>query len=375
MPVEIGNSLLAGYQELKEEIDAACRRFFESGWYILGREVEAFESEYAARCGAQHCVGVGSGLDAIHLALRAMKIGEGAEVVVPSNTHIATWLGVTHSGATPIAAEPDPQTYNLDPEAAEKAISARTRAVLAVNLYGLPCDYGALREICKRRGLSFIVDNAQAAGASFSGQSTGGIADVECHSFYPTKNLGAYGEAGAVTTQDSAFAESIHSLRNYGARVRHQNEVVGFNSRLDALQAAILRVKLRHLDDWNFRRRRVAAFYLSALANLPGLTLPFEPPGRTHVWHQFVVRHRKRDDLQHELTKHSVRTDIHYPVPPHRSAVYARYGHAPDALPVANSLAEEVLSLPIGPHFDLKDAERVCELITSFIEGEAKAVS
>jgi dTDP-4-amino-4,6-dideoxygalactose transaminase len=361
----------AAYEELKAELDDAYHRFMESGWYVLGKEVAAFEEEYAAYCEAKHCVGVGNGLEALHLGLRAVDCGPGDEVIVASNTYIATWLAVTQVDATVVPVEPDEKTYNLNPELIEQAITPRTKVILATNLYGQPCDYDALRAVADRHGLVFATDNAQAQGACYKGRKVGGLAHMECHSFYPSKNLGAFGEAGAVTTNDAQIAERIRVLRNYGSRVRYYNEVAGYNSRLDELQAAFLRVKLRHLDAWNGRRKEVASLYLSRLSSFcPQLTLPFVPDWAEPVWHLFVVRHQRRDVLQKHLEAHGIQTLIHYPLPPHLSGAYARFGVAKRRLPVCVRLSESVLSLPIGPHAPVADVELVSQAITDFVKTD-----
>ena len=323
-----------------------------SGWYILGEEVEAFEEEWAAYCGTAHCVGVGNGLEALHLVLRAWGIGSGDEVIVPSNTYIATWLAVSYAGATPVPVEPDPRTYNLDPARLEAAITSRTKAVIPVHLYGQPADMDPILEIARRRGLKVLEDAAQAHGARYKGRRTGGLGDAAAWSFYPGKNLGAFGDGGAVTTDNAELADRVQVLRNYGSRVKYHNEVKGFNSRLDPLQAAFLRVKLRHLDDWNQRRQRVARAYMDRLGEVPALVLPFVPEWATPCWHLFVVRHPRRDELQRRLEAAGVGTLIHYPIPPHRSGAYADAGFKDGAFPLADELSGTVLSLPLGPHVD-----------------------
>lgn len=339
----------AAYEELKAELDDAYQRFMESGWYVLGREVSSFEEEYAAYCEAKHCVGVGNGLEALHLALRAVDCGPGDEVIVASNTYIATWLAVTQVGAKVVPVEPDEQTYNLNPDLIEQAVTSRTKVVLATNLYGQPCDYDAIRAVADRHGLLFMVDNAQAQGARYKGRRVGGLADAECHSFYPSKNLGAFGEAGAVSTNDDEIADRIKVLRNYGSRVRYHNEVIGYNSRLDELQAALLRVKLRHLDAWNGRRVQLARLYLDRLSGSK-CVLPFVPGWAEVVWHLFVVRHSERDALQKRLSDEGIQTIIHYPIPPHLSGAYSDMKFKRGEFPIAERMADEVLSLPIGPH-------------------------
>lgn len=358
----------AAYHELKSELDEAYLRFMESGWYVLGKELDAFEEEYAVYCEAPHCVGVANGLEALHLALRALGVGPGDEVIVPSNTYIATWLAVTQAGAIPVPVEPDPATYNLEPGMVEEAITPRTKVILSVNLYGQPCDYDPLFALAAKHGLKVAIDNAQSHGALYKGRRVGGIADIECHSFYPSKNLGAYGEAGAITTHDVALADQIRVLRNYGSRVRYHNEVPGYNSRLDELQAAFLRVKLRHLDAWNARRTAMAERYLLQIpAANSQLTLPFVPEWASPVWHLFVIRHPHRDALQQHLADQGVQTIIHYPIPPHRSGAYPAFHSA--RLPVAERLAAEVLSLPLGPFTNSEQIAKVVQAVAAFPAG------
>ena len=357
------------YEELKAELDEAYFRFMRSAWYILGREVEAFEQEFAAYCGVKHCVGVGNGLEALHLILRAYGIGEGDEVIVPSNTYIATWLAVSYAGATPVPVEPDPRTCNIAPARIADAITPRTKAIMPVHLYGQPADMEPILNIARERGLKVIEDNAQAQGARYKGRRTGSLGDAAGNSFYPGKNLGAFGDAGAVTTNDAAFADRVRTLRNYGSKKKYYNECKGFNSRLDELQAAFLRVKLKRLDEWNKRRRAVAARFQAGLGSSSGLTLPFVPGWAEPVWHLFVVRHPKRDGLQQKLTDAGIGTLIHYPVPPHLSGAYADAKYAPGAFPVAETLADTVLSLPMGPHLTEKQASLVVEATSRAVNG------
>lgn len=338
------------YQELKAELDEAYQRFMASAWYVLGKEVEAFEQEYAAYCGSTHCVGVANGLDAMHLVLRAWDIGAGDEVIVPSNTYIATWLAVSYAGARPVPVEPDERTHNIDPARIEQAITPRTKAILPVHLYGQTADMDPIMAIAEKHGLKVLEDAAQAQGARCGGRRAGSLGHAAGHSFYPTKNLGAFGDAGAVTTNDASLADKVRVLRNYGSRVRYHNEVKGINSRLDELQAALLRVKLRHLDDWNGRRSKIASRYLSGLQDIRSLTLPCVPEWADPVWHLFIVRHSQRDAFQAKLAERQIGTLIHYPVPPHLSGAYADEKIPPGSLPLAESLAKSVLSLPLVPH-------------------------
>ena len=350
------------YLELKPELDAAYERFMLSGWYVLGSETEAFEKEYAAYCQTAHCVGVANGLEALHLLLRAYGIGAGDEVIVPSNTYIATWLAVTYTGAIPVPVEPSIDNFNLDPIKIEKAITPRTRAIMPVHLYGQPADMDPIMEIAARHNLKVIEDNAQAQGALYKGRRTGSLGHAAGHSFYPGKNLGAFGEGGAVTTNDPELADKLRLLRNYGSRKKYYNEVQGFNDRIDELQAAFLRVKLRKLDEWNTRRRAVAQRYLEGLAGIPGLGLPVVPAWADPVWHLLVVRTPQRDMLQQKLADVGIGTLIHYPVPPHLSGAYSATPALPP-LPIAEQLANTVLSLPMGPHLSLSDTDRVIAAI------------
>lgn len=342
--------LKAGYLELKDELDAAARRVLESGWYILGEEVEAFEQEFADYCEVKNCVGVANGLDALHLILKAYDIGAGDEVIVPANTYIATWLAVSYAGATPVAVEPDEQTYNIDPARIEAAITKRTRAVMPVHLYGQPAQMDEINEIARRRNLKVIEDAAQAHGARYRGKRAGSLGDAAGFSFYPGKNLGAFGDAGAITTDDADLADRLRVLRNYGSHVKYHNEIKGFNSRLDSLQAAFLRVKLRRLDEWNARRARAAQRYLENLADVPFLQLPVVAEECESSWHLFVARHPKRDDLQKFLRENGVETLIHYPIPPHLSEAYAGDDATEKSFAVSENLAATVLSLPMGAH-------------------------
>lgn len=346
----------AAYRELKHEIDDAVARVLASGWYILGPEVEAFEAEWAAYCEAGYAIGVGNGLDALVLALRALDIGAGDEVIVPSNTYVATWLAVSAVGARPVPVEPDPATHNIDPARIEAAITSATRAILPVHLYGQPADLDAILEIASRHGLRVVEDAAQAHGARYKGRRIGAHGDLVCWSFYPGKNLGALGDGGAVTTSCPTLAERIRVMRNYGSRIKYVNEVKGGNSRLDPLQAAVLRVKLARLDEWNQRRRAIAASYTEGLAS-SGLRLPHAPAWAEPVWHLYVVRSGARDELQRRLSEAGVGTLIHYPIPPHMQQAYADLAYPADAFPLARQLAGEVLSLPIGPHLCAADAD------------------
>lgn len=342
--------LAPAYLELKDEIDTAISRVLAKGWYILGEEVEAFEHEFAAYIGVKHCIGVGNGLDALILSLKACDIGPGDEVIVPSNTYIATALAVSHVGARVVFAEPDPVTHNLDPDGIEAAITENTKAIIPVHLYGLPADMDMINSIAGRHGLKVIEDAAQAHGATYKTKKAGSLGEAAGFSFYPGKNLGAFGDAGAVTTNDSDIADKIRAFRNYGSKIKYYNVYKGLNSRLDELQAAILRVKLRYLDEWNGRRSILAARYSESLGGASGIAVPLEPKDMKSCWHLYVITTPERKRLQEFLTMAGIDTMIHYPVPPYRQKAYADLQLRFGALPIADRLAEQVLSLPMGPH-------------------------
>ena len=362
----------AAYRELQSEIDAAVARSMASGSYIGGPELELFESDYANYCGAAHAVGVANGLDALHLALRALGVEAGDEVIVPSNTYIATWLAVSQCGAIPVPVEPDPFTQNIDPGLIERAITSRTKVVLPVHLYGQPADLDPILEIAHRRGLKVLEDGAQAHGARYKGQRLGAHGDIVAWSFYPGKNLGAMGDGGAITTNDPQLADHIRVLRNYGSRVKYINEELGYNSRLDPLQAAILRVKLAHLDNWNDRRKAIAARYLDELAG-SGLVLPYAQEWAEPVWHLFVVRHQHRNTFHEQLAEAGIGTLIHYPVPPHLQQAYADMGLKRGSLPISEAIHREVLSLPIGPHLQEQQVEQIIFSLKAIADNECNS--
>lgn len=352
--------LKAGYLELQPEIDAAIKRVLDSGWYILGSEIEAFEAEFASYCEANYCVGVANGLDALHLSLLALGVKPGDEVIVPSNTYIATWLAASQCGAIPVPVEPDSLTYNVDPTRIEAAITDRTKVILPVHLYGQPADMDPILAIAKKHDLRVLEDGAQAHGARYKDKRIGAHGDIVAWSFYPGKNLGAYGDGGAITTNDPELADRINVLRNYGSRVKYVNDVLGFNSRLDPLQAAALRVKLKVLDEWNARRSNIAECYSDELKNI-GLLLPLVPEWAKPVWHLYVVQHPQRDNLQKQLGEADIGTLIHYPIPPHLQAAYAKLGFSKGDLPIAERIHQNVLSLPIGPHLGKEHLKSVID--------------
>jgi dTDP-4-amino-4,6-dideoxygalactose transaminase len=335
---------------------------------LLGHETEAFEAEFAAHCRVPYAVAVSNGLDALHLALRALGIGPGDEVVVPSHTFIATWLAVSHAGALPVPAEPVDGGFNLDVDRVAEAITPRTRAIIAVHLYGCPAEMTALSALAKSRDLKLLEDAAQAHGARLGGVPAGALGDVAAFSFYPGKNLGALGDAGAVTCRDAALAERIRLLRNYGSRAKYRHELSGFNARMDELQAAFLRERLVWLDQDNQRRQVLAQRYIAALVNAPGLTLPSVPPKADPVWHLFVVRHPQRDALAALLRASGVETLIHYPVPVHLQDAYAGQPAATKRLPIAETLANQVLSLPMGPTLSDDQQQRVIDAVCKACE-------
>ncbi len=363
--------LRPGHEEIRAELDAAYRRVIESGWYILGKEVSAFEEEFAAYCGVRYCVGVGNGLDALHLILRAYGIGSGDEVIVPANTYIATWLAVSYAGAKPIPVEPDIRTYNIDPALIEAAITPRTRAIMPVHLYGQPADMDPINGIAKAHNLKVVEDAAQAHGARYRGRAAGSLGDAAGFSFYPTKNLGALGDAGAVVTNDAELADQVRLLRNYGSRTKYENEEKGFNSRLDELQAAFLRVELRHLDAWNRCRRLVAGVYGEKLSGIPNVVLPKALERADPVWHLYVIRHPERNKLHDFLSRSGVGTLIHYSIPPHLSGAYAEMGYKQGSLPVTEQLASTVLSLPVDRHLSAHAVEQIAFVIAEFEHARA----
>jgi dTDP-4-amino-4,6-dideoxygalactose transaminase len=357
----------AGYRELREQVDAAYARVMDSGRYVLGGEVEAFEREFALMCEARHAIGVGNGLDALTIALRAHEIGPGDEVIVPAHTFIATWLSVASCGASVVPVDVDPLTLLIDPEAAAAAVSERTAAVVPVHLYGRPADMDAIGTLAELHRVLIVEDAAQAHGARFADRAVGSLGHAAAFSFYPAKNLGAFGDAGALTTDDDAIALRARRLRNYGSGTRYVHEEAGVNSRLDPLQAAFLRVKLSALDRWNARRVSVAETYLASLADVPELTLPAAADATVRpVWHLFCVRHPRRDELVKHLESRGVETLVHYPVPPHLSEAFADLAMRAGSFPVTEAAADSLISLPIGPHLDDADVEVVVEAVRSF---------
>lgn len=354
--------LQATYTELKIDIDAAVNRVLDSGFYILGPEVEMFESEFAHFCEAQFCVGVGNGLDAIYIALKSLGIGPGDEVLVPANTYIATWLAVSQCGAIPIPIEPSIDTHNIDPSLFSKAVTKNTKAIIAVHLYGQPAPLDEILNFAKEFNLKVIEDAAQAHGASYKGRKIGAHSDMVTWSFYPGKNLGAFGDGGAITTNNEGLAKKAAVMRNYGSERKYVNDVKGLNSRLDPLQAAILRVKLSKLDEWNARRTEIAKTYDDAFGSA-GFYIPKQGSGCRSSWHLYVLRHSKRNDIVKALDGLGVSALIHYPIPPHLQKAYSSLGYVRGDYPIAEKLSDEVFSLPIGPHLPIENMHRVVESV------------
>lgn len=357
--------LRSSYLIIKKELDEAILRVANSGLYIGGSEVELFENNFANYCNAKHAIGVANGLDALRLTLLAMDVGPGDEVIVPSNTYIATWLAVSQCGATPIPVEPDPLTFNIDISQIEKAITSKTKVILPVHLYGQPANLDELLTIAKKHSLFLLEDAAQAHGAVYKGKRVGSHGDAVAWSFYPGKNLGAMGDGGAITTNNTILAERLSLLRNYGSSEKYVNEIKGFNSRLDPLQAAILNVKLKYLDDWNKKRQLIASQYIEGFQNYP-ITLPQVPKFNESAWHLFVVQHPQRDTLQKFLGAHNIGTLIHYPIPPHLQEAYSDLQIVKGSLPIAERLANESLSLPIDPFLNPDDINKIINTVIIF---------
>ncbi len=346
----------------QQAIHQATSRVLESGWYILGQEVATFERLFAAFCGTRHCISVANGLEALTLVLKAWSFPAGSEVIVPSNAYIASVLSITQAGLYPVFVEPDPRTYLLDPAKIEAVLTPRTRAILPVHLYGRCCDMTPIRAIAQANNLLILDDAAQAHGATYNGMRVGNLADATGWSFYPSKNLGALGDAGAITTNDDELAERLRALRNYGSGQKYVNDYVGYNSRLDELQAAILSAKLPRLAADNERRRALARLYLNGIRH-PDVTLPPADQLEEDVWHLFVIRHPRRDDLRAYLHEHGIGTDVHYPIPPHRQRAYEPFAHL--SLPISEQLHREVLSLPLNPALTDAEAEYIIETINA----------
>lgn len=360
------------YLALKKEIDAALGKVLEKGWYVLGENVKRFEEEFARYCGSRFCVGVGSGLSALELILKAFKIGPGDEVIVPANTYIASILAVSNTGATPVLVEPDEETYNIDPARIEGAVTKRTRAVMCVHLYGQLADVRNIKLICARHKLKLIEDAAQAHGAALGRKKAGTFGDAAGFSFYPGKNLGAFGDGGAVMTDSASVAGYVRAARNYGSEKKYYNSIKGVNSRLDEIQAAVLCVKLKYLNRQNAAREKIASYYLKNMNpdKRKDFILPKVLGGNRHIWHIFAVRTKKREAFIRHLKRYSVGWLIHYPIPPYKQKAYKELRALSRRFPVTNRISEEVISLPMGIHLSKKDIRYVCEVVNNFIGKE-----
>ena len=352
--------------DAKPDLLLALEKTLDSAWYIMGDSLKNFETEYASFSTTKHAIGVSNGLDALHLSLRGLGIGEGDEVIVPSNTYIATLLAVSMCGAKPVFVEPNEATFNIDPNKIREKITAQTRAIVPVHLYGQACEMEAIMDIASENKLVVIEDNAQAHGATFNTKITGSFGHSNATSFYPGKNLGALGDAGGITTQDDATAEKILMLRNYGSKVKYYNEIKGYNCRLDEIQAGVLSVKLKFLQGWTQERQTIARWYDEYLKDLPEITLPQTAALSSHVYHLYVIRHPSRDGLQAHLSQKGIGTLIHYPVPPHLQKAYSELGFKKGDFPIAEKMAETVLSLPIYPGLQKIEVEYICKQISEF---------
>ena len=348
------------------ELQSAFEEVLNSGYFILGDQLRKFEEEFSHFCNTKYCIGVGNGLEALFLTLKSWGVKPGDEVIVPSNTYIATWLAVTYAGATIVPVEPDPSTLNIDPINIKKAITSRTKAIIVVHLYGQPCDMDPITEIGMQYNLKILEDAAQSHGALYKNKRSGNLGDAAAFSFYPGKNLGALGDGGAVTTNDKALADSILSLRNYGSTIKYHNNVTGYNSRLDELHAAFLRKKLFGLDTDNLYRRKVANFYSTQLQNIKGLQIPRTLDNTESSWHLYVIQTQVRNELQSFLKSKGIETMIHYPIAPHRQPAYSHLGMNQGSLPISERIHSEVISLPISPIISLEDCAKVVDSIKDF---------
>jgi dTDP-4-amino-4,6-dideoxygalactose transaminase len=357
------------YNSIRNELEPVLQEVFRDAAFILGKYVARFEQEFAAYCGVQHAIGVNSGTDAITLTLKALGLGPGDEVITAANTFVATVEAITHAGCKPVLVDILPDTYNMDPNALEEKITPRTRAIIPVHLYGQPSDMATIMKIAKRHDLFVIEDAAQAHGAQYQGKKVGSFGDAACFSFYPSKNLGAYGDAGAVITNNETLAVRIRQLRDHGSIKKYQHELVGYNSRLDALQAVALSIKLKHLDQWNAMRQRNAHLYGELLSRIPGVVVPNAQQGVQHVYHLYVIRLERgdRNRLQEYLKAHGIETGIHYPQPVHLTQAFAHLGYREGDFPVAERCARSILSLPMYPELKPEQIEYVADKIRSFL--------
>lgn len=360
----MSNRMDRGFRKYQEEFEEKALEVLRSGWYVLGKEVQSFEEEFAAYTGAKYCAGLASGLDALWIAFRVLGIGAGDEVIVQSNTYIASVMGITINGATPVFVEPD-EYFNMDASKIEEKITEKTKAILVVHLYGQASNMAPIKALCEKYNLRLVEDCAQSHGAKFNGQVTGTFGDIGCFSFYPSKNMGAFGDAGAIVTNDAKIAEDVKVFRNYGSEKRYYNRVVGTNSRLDELQAALLRVRIAHMDEITEEKCQIAKRYAEGINN-PLLELPTIREGATSVWHQYVIRCKERDRLQEYLNEKEIGTIIHYPIPPHLSEAYQYLGYEKGAFPIAECYADEVLSLPIYNGITDEELDYVIQILNEF---------
>lgn len=358
------NQLDRAYRKFKAEYDKAVIDVLESGWYVLGNNVDKFERQFAGFVGSRHCVGLNSGLDALILAFRALGVGPGDEVIVPANTYIASVLGITENGATPIFVEPD-EFYNLDASKIEEKITDKTKAILVVHLYGQAANMGKIKEISDSHNLFLVEDCAQSHGACYAGRMTGSWGDIGCFSYYPTKNIGAFGDAGSIVTDNKELYEKVRMLRNYGSKIKYQNEILGVNSRLDEIQAALLLVKLSHYQELREERATIAIKYLNGIQN-QNITLPTLQANAEHVWHLFVVSTPARDSFQSYLADHGIGTQVHYPIPPHLSKAYSYLGHTKGSFPITEHYSDTIISLPLFEGMTDDEIEYVIEIVNSY---------
>jgi dTDP-4-amino-4,6-dideoxygalactose transaminase len=363
------------HPELKAEVMEAFEKFFDSNWYVLGKEVKAFEEEYARYSDVDHCIGVANGLDALHIALKALNVSAGDEVIVPSNTYIATWLAVSYVGAKVVPVEPDAHTYNLDPDRLEEAINKNTKVIMPVHLYGQACEMDKIMAIAKRHGIEVVEDNAQAQGARSSGQLTGSFGAINGVSFYPGKNLGALGDAGALTTNNVDLAHQAKVIRNYGSQKKYFNERIGINSRLDESHAAILRIKLRYLDKWNQQRAEIAHAYQQLLGDMEEIQLPVIAETSTSVWHQFIILTPDRDEVMAYLKELGIGTLIHYPIPPHLQEAYSSLAFKPGDFPIAERISRSAISLPIYPGLSEEEIQYICQSLRNYFIRRRSGIS
>jgi dTDP-4-amino-4,6-dideoxygalactose transaminase len=364
--------LKAQHASIADEVEAAVQQVMSDSDFILGADVAAFEQEFARYCEAEHCVGLDSGMSALELGMRAMGIGPGDEVITPAGSFIASSSAISFTGATPVWVDVDPRTYNIDPDLIEAAITKRTKAIMVVHLYGQPADMDPILAIAARHGLPVIEDACQSHGARYKGRRTGSMATFAAFSFYPSKNLGAYGDAGALTTNDAQIADKVRMMRNYGQRAKYDHVYLAWNRRLDTLQAAVLRVKLRHLDGWNASRRTIASIYRELLSETSA-TLPFMAEGVEHVFHLYVIQVDDRQALQDDLTARGISTGIHYPLPIHLQEAYSDRGFLPGSFPITEAAAKRVLSLPMYPEMTEEDVRRVAAAFGELVGASTRS--